>query len=748
MSYQVIARKWRPQTFEEVTGQEAVTRTLRNAVQYERLHHAYLFSGARGVGKTTTARLLAKALNCHKTDRPNPIPCSPNDKEPCVSCIEIAEGRSIDVLEIDAASHTGIDDVRDTILESININPARDRYKVFIIDEVHQLSKPAFNALLKTLEEPPPTVVFVMATTELHKVPDTILSRCQEFEFKTIALNKIFDSLKNIATVEKVNISDAALKEVARAGEGSMRDAQSAFDQVISFSGEKIEAEDVVNALGIAGVDILLRAVKGIAEHNTIEAFEIVEDLTSRGHDLRSFCRDLLSFFRDLMVAKVAANAEGLLDWAAVSREDLKKQAEQFSEADLLRFFNSLADTETQLRTAAQPRYILEIGLVKLMEMRRVASLEKIIERLAALENGNTSSAGETESPKTSAASSTSSGAAGAPAEKKTEFLDNLLKKDAEEDLSPAQASEPSEEPVKTAPPKIEESKPPEGVTQNDPSRAYVQAKSATEENIRTQPPNVGPQNIPVYSPPPASYASAAGAAGLALQFSAEDFVHIDDSWLDNAYERALLREGDDLSVELSLDLSSLAPETRFVPPPRIPEAAAPVVALAAAPKPPTNGGTPAAPVAPVASVTPAPVKKAAAPEKKLAERIKTALNQKGKGSLAKAFEEVSRVQTGNGEIVFFLPDTAEYWKAILESPDNMEIIAPIVKDLLGQALSIDVRIDGRQVGLTVPTTAELEKNREAAPELWLAAQEDPAIKQVLTVFRGQIIDVRKTASE
>jgi DNA polymerase-3 subunit gamma/tau len=714
MSYQVIARKWRPQTFEEVTGQEAVTRTLRNAVQYERLHHAYLFSGARGVGKTTTARLLAKALNCHKTDKPNPIPCSPNDKEPCVSCIEIAEGRSIDVLEIDAASHTGIDDVRDTILESININPARDRYKVFIIDEVHQLSKPAFNALLKTLEEPPPTVVFIMATTELHKVPDTILSRCQEFEFKTIALNKIFDSLKNIATVEKVNISDAALKEVARAGEGSMRDAQSAFDQVISFSGEKIEVADVVNALGIAGVDILLRAVKGIAEHNTLEAFEIVEDLTTRGHDLRSFCRDLLSFFRDLMVAKVAANAEGLLDWAAVSREDLKKEAERFSEADLLRFFNSLADTETQIRTAAQPRYILEIGLVKLMEMRRVASLEKIIERLTALENGSTSSSGETEPAKPSA--SASSAAASASTEKKTKFLDDLLEKEVEEDSASAQASEPSEEPVKTAPQKIEEPKPPKGGTQSDPPGAYIQ-----------------PQVAPSYAPAAVAYAP---------QISSEDFVHIDDLWLDSAYERALQREGDDLSAELGLDLSSLTQETRFVPPPVI-KTPAPVTPVAA-PKPPTNGGTP------VAAVTTAPVKKASAPapEKKLAERIKTALNQKGKGSLAKAFEEVSRIQTGNGEIVFFLPDTAEYWKAILESPDNTRIIAPIVNSLLGQTLSIEVRIDGREVGLKVPTTAELEKNREAAPELWQAAQEDPAIKQVLTVFRGQIIDVRKTASE
>ena len=205
MSYQVIARKWRPQTFEEVTGQETITQTLRNALEYDRLHHAYLFSGARGVGKTTTARLLAKALNCHKTqDKPNITPCRTDAADACPSCIEISESRSLDVLEIDAASHTGVDDIRDTILEGINISPARDRFKVFIIDEVHMLSKSSFNALLKTLEEPPPNVVFIMATTELHKVPETILSRCQEFEFRLIPLQKIFDRLKQIAGSEKI----------------------------------------------------------------------------------------------------------------------------------------------------------------------------------------------------------------------------------------------------------------------------------------------------------------------------------------------------------------------------------------------------------------------------------------------------------------------------------------------------------------------------------------------------------------
>ena len=226
MSYQVIARKWRPQSFEEVTGQETVTQTLRNALEYDRLHHAYLFSGARGVGKTTTARLLAKALNCHKTNKPNLTPCRVDDPNACPSCVEISESRSIDVLEFDAASNTQVEKIRDLILQSINVAPARDRFKIFIIDEVHMLSTSSFNALLKTLEEPPPNVVFIMATTELHKIPETILSRCQEFEFRTIALQKIYERLKLIAEAENIQISDDALREIARSGQGSMRDAQ------------------------------------------------------------------------------------------------------------------------------------------------------------------------------------------------------------------------------------------------------------------------------------------------------------------------------------------------------------------------------------------------------------------------------------------------------------------------------------------------------------------------------------------
>ena len=427
MSYQVIARKWRPQTFDEVTGQEAITRTLRNAIEHQRLHHAYLFSGARGVGKTTTARLLAKALNCHKATAPTPTPCRTDDPTQCASCREISESRSIDVQEIDAASNTGIDNVRDAIISSVGIAPARDRYKTFIIDEIHMLSPQAFNALLKTLEEPPPRVVFIMATTERHKVPETILSRCQQFEFRTIATVKILERLKLIAKAEQITIPDDALREIARAGQGSMRDAQSALDQVISFAGDKIKKEDVEMALGVAGADILSRIIDAIANNKPADAITVVDDIIMRGHDLRNFCRDLLAHFRDLLLTKVSANEE-LLESAVCTPEELKRQAALFSESDFVRFFHSLAETETKLRTATQPRYQVEIGIVKLMELRGVESIGEILGRLAALESGqglpatnkSPSSSGSSSFTATATATALESAPAAAPRDTQT----------------------------------------------------------------------------------------------------------------------------------------------------------------------------------------------------------------------------------------------------------------------------------------------------------------------------------------
>jgi len=409
MSYQVIARKWRPQKFEDVTGQEVLTRTLQNSLEHDRLHHAYLFSGARGVGKTTTARLVAKGLNCHRSDKPTATPCATIDETACASCREISEGRAMDVLEIDAASNTQVDNVRDVIIAGINIAPARDRFKVFIIDEVHMLSGHSFNALLKTIEEPPPRVVFIMATTDAHKVPETISSRCQLFEFRTIATAKIAERLRLIADAEKISISDEAIREIARAGDGSMRDAQSAFDQVISFAGPKISTEDVEKALGLAGADVLARVMKGIAENNPAEALAIVDDVVMRGHNLRNFLRDVLAHLRDLLVVKVSGDPK-ILDSASTQAAALKQQAEQFSESDLVRFFHSLAETESTLKDAANPRYQVEVGLVKLMEMRRLAPLGELVERIAALESAlrTGKSLPEKATPRTTAAGSTS----------------------------------------------------------------------------------------------------------------------------------------------------------------------------------------------------------------------------------------------------------------------------------------------------------------------------------------------------
>lgn len=516
MSYQVIARKWRPQTFEEVTGQEAITQTLRNAIEHDRLHHAYIFSGSRGVGKTTTARLLAKALNCRKTDKPNPMPCAANDPDACVSCKEISESRSIDVLEFDAASHTGVDDVREIILDSININPARDRNKIFIIDEVHMLSNSSFNALLKTLEEPPPNVAFIMATTELHKLPDTILSRCQEFEFRTIPLNKIFDRLKIIADAEKIDVSEKALREIARTGEGSMRDAQSNFDQVISFSGEKIDVQDVTVALGIASAEMMTRTAQAIADNKPAEVLKIIDELIGRGQDLRNFSRDLLAFFRDLLVFKMAGDAENLLDTAILSREELHKYSEPFSEGDLIRFFNSISETEPKLREAMQPRYVLEIGLIKLTEMRRVTPIEKLLERLAKLEESIGNGNFQVENIAQTHVSET-------VAEKKT--------------LKPDFSLEEVPFPVKSA----DISQPPAVIEEKISPSVERQIESIKDIPVykNDSPPKFQDQN---------SINKFIDSMPVKLEpIDAEELEHIEDAWLDDAYERKLQILGDDL---------------------------------------------------------------------------------------------------------------------------------------------------------------------------------------------------------
>jgi DNA polymerase-3 subunit gamma/tau len=369
MKYQVIARKFRPQVFEDVVGQKPIVQTLQNAIQMERIGHAYLFSGPRGVGKTTTARILAKGLNCEKGPTITP-------DNTCPSCQEIAAGRSIDVFEIDAASNTGVDSIRE-LRESAKYAAARSRYKIFIIDEVHMLSTSAFNALLKILEEPPPHVVFIMATTERHKVPATILSRCQQFIFRTISPAEIQAHLRQIAEREGIKIDDRALSYIVKASEGSMRDAQSLLDQIISFSGQDVVDEDVRDVLGFIPSEILDRTSEGLANRDSRALLENIGIVVDQGLNLQQFVREFIGRVRDLLMMKL-----GLEDKVIGGTEEkraLSVRANSFSEQDLIRFFDMLLRIESELRWTSQARFHLEVGFVKLAKIGYVRDIEDVL---------------------------------------------------------------------------------------------------------------------------------------------------------------------------------------------------------------------------------------------------------------------------------------------------------------------------------------------------------------------------------
>jgi DNA polymerase III subunit gamma/tau len=372
MKYQVIARKFRPQVFEDVVGQQPIVQTLKNAIQLSRIGHAYLFSGPRGVGKTTTARLLAKGLNC--VEGPTVSPCNK-----CPSCLEIASGQSLDVLEIDAASNTGVDNIRE-LRENARYAPSRDRYKIFIIDEVHMLSTSAFNALLKILEEPPSHVIFIMATTERHKLPATILSRCQQFVFRTISAGEIQAHLRGIAARESIKIDDRALGYIVRASEGSMRDAQSLLDQIISFSGQEVVDEDVRDVLGFIPSEMLDQTTDALAAHDARALLKIIEIMIDQGLNIQQFVRECIGRVRDLLLMRLDLDEKVL--GSPEERAALKGASAKFSEQDLIRYFDMLLKLETDLRTTAQPRFYLEVGFIKLAKVGHLRDIEEVISEL------------------------------------------------------------------------------------------------------------------------------------------------------------------------------------------------------------------------------------------------------------------------------------------------------------------------------------------------------------------------------
>jgi DNA polymerase-3 subunit gamma/tau len=381
VSYLVLARKWRPQTFSDLIGQEHVSLTLKNAIDSGRVAHAFLFTGARGVGKTSSARILAKTLNCE--NGPTTEPCNN-----CPACREITDGVSVDVMEIDGASNNGVDEIRD-LRDNVKYLPSRSRFKIFIIDEVHMLSTSAFNALLKTLEEPPPHIKFIFATTEPHKVPITILSRCQRFDFKRIPLDMVVSRLRYIVEQEKVDISTAALTLVARKGDGSMRDALSTLDQILAFCGDKAEDSDVHALLGVVDRQLLLQALHGIVERDSRTLINIVARVEESGYNMRHFCQEIIEQMRILLLCKTVGNIAELVD---LSEQELAETSALAGRAELQTIQRSLAillKCDSDMAHSSFGRLLLEMALVKMATLSPALPVAELLDRIKALENSS-----------------------------------------------------------------------------------------------------------------------------------------------------------------------------------------------------------------------------------------------------------------------------------------------------------------------------------------------------------------------
>jgi DNA polymerase III subunit gamma/tau len=381
MSYTVLARKYRPQKFSEVIGQEHVTRTLQNALEQGRTAHGYIFSGHRGIGKTTVARILAAALNCRSSDRPVAEPCGV-----CESCTEIRAGNAVDVIEIDAATNRGIDEIRE-LREAARYKPARDRFKIYILDEAHQITDAAFNALLKTLEEPPDHIVFMLATTQPEDIPQTIRSRCQHFSFRAVKFDDIVGQLRDLVGREKIEADEDALALLAEAGDGSMRDALSILDQAIASASGRVTADSVRNLVGAAPAHILEQVMEAIARGASEEVLRQVDHLISEGHSPTHFARQMVRFLRNATVAKIAGKESSLLQISSEERERVERVAELFGEEDLTRHLQIMLRTHGELGYKQEQRFHLELGLLKMAHAQRLLPIEQLLSDLAASSN-------------------------------------------------------------------------------------------------------------------------------------------------------------------------------------------------------------------------------------------------------------------------------------------------------------------------------------------------------------------------
>src|SRR5437660_867350 len=373
MSYQVLARKYRPQKFSEVIGQGHVTRTLKNAIEQQRTAHGYIFSGHRGIGKTTVARILAMALNCRSSDKPVSEPCGI-----CESCTEIRAGNSVDVIEIDAATNRGIDEIRE-LREATRYRPARDRFKIYILDEAHQITDAAFNALLKTLEEPPGHVVFMLATTQPEDIPQTIRSRCQHFSFRAVKFEEILGQLKDLVAKEQLEADEDALALVAEGGDGSIRDALSILDQAIASSSGRLSLDEVRQLVGAAPSGVLEQIMQSVAQSSSQDVLRVVDQLISEGHSPTHFARQMVRFLRNTVVARIAGADSSLLQISGDERKRVARVAELFGEEDLARHLQIMLRTHGELGYRQEQRFHLELGLLKMAHAQRLLPIEQLL---------------------------------------------------------------------------------------------------------------------------------------------------------------------------------------------------------------------------------------------------------------------------------------------------------------------------------------------------------------------------------
>lgn len=484
-NYQVIARKWRPQHFDDVVGQEHITRTLKNAIASGRIHHAFLFIGSRGIGKTTTARILAKALNCLKSEGPTPEPCGE-----CENCVSIGVGNNMDVIEIDGASNNGVEDVRE-IRENIRMVPSYGRYKVYIIDEVHQLSIAAFNALLKTLEEPPPHAIFVLATTEAHKIPATIVSRCQRYDFRRVPASEIIALLQKVLKAEGRDASDEALFAIARAAEGGIRDAESILDELITYCESEISFTDVNDVLGLVDWTVLHELCDSVHTQDIGKQLTIIDQVASAGKDLSQFVEELLRYYRNLLICKTA-DARTLLHLPDIEMDALEERAQRHSLNAIIRMVEQFADLNKGFDSQLAQRIALEALLIRLSKVGTEVSVDSVLDKLMTLAEGG--------GPAPGVAAATRP-----PAASKPESPPDPPEAAPERSARPEPAPKPAREPEVVAPA-------PEPTPTPDPDPAPEALTSAPEPEPEPEAVTPAPEPAPTPEPEPEAAAPTAEA--------------------------------------------------------------------------------------------------------------------------------------------------------------------------------------------------------------------------------------------